>query len=45
MIGLVGMKDPVRPGVREAVCKCREAGVQVRMMTRDSRSIAISIAK
>ncbi|KAK1626228.1 hypothetical protein QYE76_000543 [Lolium multiflorum] len=32
-IAIVGIKDPVRPGVRESVAICRSAGVMVRMVT------------
>ncbi|KAJ6915586.1 LOW QUALITY PROTEIN: calcium-transporting ATPase 1 chloroplastic-like [Populus alba x Populus x berolinensis] len=29
--GIVGIKDPVRPGVKESVALCRSAGITVRM--------------
>ncbi|PHT27639.1 hypothetical protein CQW23_32756 [Capsicum baccatum] len=32
-IGIVCIKDPVCPGVRESVALCRSAGVNVRMVT------------
>ncbi|KAG0484039.1 hypothetical protein HPP92_012123 [Vanilla planifolia] len=38
-------KDPVRPGVREAVQICTEAGVKVRMVTGDNINTAKAIAK
>jgi magnesium-transporting ATPase (P-type) len=44
-LGLIGMLDPLRPGIRETIHKCHEAGVQVVMVTGDHRSTATSIAK
>ncbi|KAG7574510.1 Calcium-transporting P-type ATPase N-terminal autoinhibitory domain [Arabidopsis suecica] len=45
MIAVVGIKDPVRPGVREAVQTCQAAGITVRMVTGDNISTAKAIAK
>jgi Ca2+-transporting ATPase len=42
--GLVGIQDPVRPGVPEAVAKCAHAGVSVRMVTGDNVITAKAIA-
>lgn len=42
--GLVGIMDPVRPGVPEAVAKCHHAGVTVRMVTGDNVTTAKAIA-
>ncbi len=44
-LGLVGIKDPLRDGVREAVKDCQRAGVVVRMVTGDNRLTAQAIAK
>ncbi|CAN4081565.1 unnamed protein product [Withania somnifera] len=44
-IGIVGIKDPVRPGVRESVALCRSAGVMVRMVTGDNINTAKAIAR
>ena len=44
-IGIVGIKDPVRPEVPEAVKKCKIAGIKVRMVTGDNSITARSIAK
>ena len=44
-LGFVGMIDPLRPGVREAVRTCREAGVSVVMVTGDHRVTALAIAR
>jgi P-type Ca2+ transporter type 2C len=43
-IGLVGIKDPLRPGVTQAVNDCRRAGVFVRMVTGDNVSTAKAVA-
>ena len=43
-IGVVGIKDPLRSGVIEAVSDCRKAGVTVRMVTGDNISTAKAIA-
>ncbi|CAN6726113.1 unnamed protein product [Malus baccata var. baccata] len=44
LLGLVGLKDPCRPGVREAVEACQLAGVQVKMITGDNVFTAKAIA-
>lgn len=44
-LGLVGMIDPLRPGVREAVASCRSAGIEVRMITGDHPVTALAIAR
>jgi len=43
--GLVGMEDPPREGVIEAVGKLRRGGVAVYMVTGDSKETAIAIGK
>ncbi len=45
LIGLVGMIDPLRPGVQDAIRSCREAGVGVVMVTGDHRKTALAIAR
>ena len=42
--GLVGIQDPVRPGVPTAVRKAQGAGVTVRMVTGDNMETARAIA-
>ena len=43
--GLVGMIDPLRPGVREAVAEAREAGVATVMVTGDHPLTALAISR
>ncbi|KAL4907051.1 hypothetical protein BDW74DRAFT_176652 [Aspergillus multicolor] len=43
-MGVVGIQDPIRPGVLEAVAKCHHAGVTVRMVTGDNMVTAKAIA-
>lgn len=45
LIGIVGIKDPVRPGVKESVAICRSAGIMVRMVTGDNINTAKAIAR
>ncbi|KAA8520191.1 hypothetical protein F0562_014447 [Nyssa sinensis] len=45
LIAVVGIKDPVRPGVKEAVQTCLAAGIIVRMVTGDNINTAKAIAK
>lgn len=44
-VGFVGMIDPLRPGVREAVAACHDAGVSVAMITGDHPVTALAIAR
>ncbi|CAL9089186.1 unnamed protein product, partial [Musa acuminata var. zebrina] len=44
LLAIVGMKDPCRPGVKEAVDLCTHAGVKVRMVTGDNLRTAKAIA-
>ncbi|XP_057456911.1 putative calcium-transporting ATPase 11, plasma membrane-type isoform X1 [Lotus japonicus] len=45
LIAIIGIKDPVRPGVKEAVKTCLDAGIIVRMVTGDNINTAKAIAK
>lgn len=44
LLGLVGIMDPLRPGVKQAVLDCQGAGVKVRMVTGDNLVTARAIA-
>ncbi|KAI3668100.1 hypothetical protein L6452_43175 [Arctium lappa] len=44
LLGIVGIKDPCRPGVKEAIVTCRAAGVHVMMITGANLYTAKAIA-
>ncbi len=44
-MGLVGLADPLRSGVPEAVSNCRSAGIRVIMITGDYPATATAIAR
>jgi len=44
-VGIVGMIDPCRPEVYEAIKQCRQAGIRPIMITGDHKDTAIAIGK
>ena len=44
-MGLAGMIDPVRPEVKDAIARCREAGIRPIMITGDHVDTAVAIAR
>lgn len=44
LLAILGIEDPLRPGVHEAVKACQRAGIFVRMVTGDNALTARSIA-
>ena len=44
-LGLVGLIDPVRPGVREAIALCHQAGIRPVMITGDQGLTAVAVGR
>ena len=44
-IGMCGMIDPIRPEVKDAIEKCRSAGIRPIMITGDHKDTATAIAR
>ncbi len=44
-LGLIGITDPIRSGIKESVSECHSAGIRVLMLTGDHPLTASSIAK
>lgn len=44
-VSVGGIRDPPRPGIKDSISTCKEAGVRVMMITGDSKPTAVSIAK
>jgi calcium-translocating P-type ATPase len=45
LLGLVGIEDPPRSSVRQAIADCRSAGIRVAMLTGDNAETARAIAQ
>ncbi|MGY1753374.1 cation-translocating P-type ATPase [Blastococcus sp. SYSU D01042] len=45
LLGLIGLEDPPRPSVHDALAECRRAGIAVAMVTGDSGATAEAIAR
>lgn len=44
-VGIVGMFDPPRPEVKDAIAKAKQAGIRVIMTTGDHKSTGVAVAK
>jgi magnesium-transporting ATPase (P-type) len=45
LLGLVGLQDPPRPDVADAIVSCRRAGIRLAMLTGDHPGTAAAIAR
>ena len=45
LVGLVGLKDPVRENIKKSILACEEAGIRPIMLTGDNLVTAYTIAK
>jgi Ca2+-transporting ATPase len=43
--GFVGIRDPLRDDVKDAVLQCRQAGIEVKMITGDTIATALAIGR
>jgi P-type Ca2+ transporter type 2C len=44
-LGFVALEDPVRPGVKDAIARCEEAGIRTVMLTGDQRTTAEAVGR
>lgn len=45
LVGLIGLHDPPREGVKEAIAACQRAGIRVVMVTGDQPATALAIGR
>ena len=45
LVGLMGLKDPVRDNIKNSISECKEAGIRPIMLTGDNLITAYTIAK
>lgn len=45
LVGIIGIKDEVRPSTKSALASAREAGIQTVMITGDKRETAVAVAR
>ena len=45
LVGLIGLKDPVRDNIKNSISECKEAGIRPIMLTGDNLITAYTIAK
>ena len=45
LLAIVAISDPLRKEVPEAICQCREAGIDVKIVTGDTEATAVEIAR
>lgn len=44
-VGLAGLMDPPRPEAADAIARCRDAGIQVKMITGDHKLTAAAVGR
>ncbi len=44
-LGIVGIEDPPREGIKEALNICKKAGIETKMITGDDENTALAISK
>jgi Ca2+-transporting ATPase len=44
-LGFVGLEDPIRAGVKDAIARCRMAGIRIVMLTGDQQTTAEAVGR